>query len=160
MATTESWMFVLKLAAALGCGLVAGVFFAFSSFVMQALGQQPTAQGIATMQAINVTAINPWFMGVLFGTAAVCGGLAIAALIDMQHPSTRWLLLGCLLYLVGAIGVTIGGNVPLNDALAAVAPDSAEGAKLWTNYLTRWTLWNHIRTAAALGAAALLTIAG
>ncbi len=160
MATTESWMFVLKLVAALGCGLVAGVFFAFSTFVMQALGQQPPAQGIATMQAINVTVINPWFMGVLFGTAAACVGLAIAAAVNMQHPGARWLLLGSLLYLVGAIGVTIAGNVPLNNALAAVAPASPEGAKLWAKFLTRWTLWNHLRTAAALGAAALLTIAG
>ncbi|GEM_PF-2921604 len=45
------------------------------------------------------------------------------------------------------------------DALAAVAPDSPKGANLWAKYLTRWTLWNHIRTAAALGVAALLTIA-
>lgn len=160
MATTESWMFVLNLAAALGCGLVAGVFFAFSTFVMQALGQQPPAQGIATMQAFNITVINPWFMGVLFGTAAACVWLAIAAVIDIQHPSARWLLLGCLLYLVGVIGVTIVCNVPLNDALSAIAPDSAKGANLWATYLTYWTLWNHMRTAAAFGAAALLTIAG
>ncbi len=99
----DSWFFALKLCTALGCGLVAGVFFAFSTFVMQALGQQPPAQGIATMQAINITVINPWFMGVLFGTAAACVGLAIAAVIDLQHPSARWLLLGSLLYLVGAI---------------------------------------------------------
>jgi uncharacterized membrane protein len=84
--TPDSWFLALKLCTALGCGLVAGVFFAFSAFVMQALAQPPPAQGIATMQAINITVINPWFMGVLFGTAAAWGGLAIAAAIDIQHP--------------------------------------------------------------------------
>jgi uncharacterized membrane protein len=50
-------------------------------------------------------------------------------------------------------------NVPLNDALAKVEPSSAEGASLWTRYLTDWTIWNHVRTVAALAAATLLTIA-
>jgi uncharacterized membrane protein len=55
--------------------------------------------------------------------------------------------------------VTIVFNVPLNDALAKVNPDSTDGANLWASYLTNWTVWNHIRTAAALTAAASLTIA-
>ncbi|MBW4459270.1 MAG: DUF1772 domain-containing protein [Nodosilinea sp. WJT8-NPBG4] len=150
--------FILKLCTALGCGLVAGVFFAFSTFVMQALGQQPPAQGIVTMQSINVTVLNPWFMGVLFDTAIGCLVLVITSLIKGNQPSARYLLIGSLLYLIGTILVTIAFNVPLNNALAAVRPNSAEGATLWAKYLTNWTLWNHVRTVAALAAAALLTI--
>jgi uncharacterized membrane protein len=45
--------FSMKLLAALGCGLIAGVFFAFSTFVMKALAQQPAPLGIATMQSIT-----------------------------------------------------------------------------------------------------------
>ena len=41
-------------AAVLGCGLVAGIFFAFSTFVMRALGRRPAGEGIAAMQAINI----------------------------------------------------------------------------------------------------------
>ncbi len=55
--------------------------------------------------------------------------------------------------------MTVVGNIPLNDALAIVAPDSAEGTTLWTRYLTDWTFWNHVRTAAALLAATLFAIA-
>lgn len=62
-------MFALKLLPALGCGLVAGVFFAFSTFVMSALARLQPAQGIAAMQSINITAINPLFMMAIFGTA-------------------------------------------------------------------------------------------
>ena len=59
---------------------------------------------------------------------------------------------------MGTVGVTIAGNVPLNDALAAVSPGSAEGATLWAKYLTDWTLWNHVRTLAAFVASALFTL--
>jgi uncharacterized membrane protein len=54
--------------------------------------------------------------------------------------------------------VTIVFNVPRNNALAAVNPASAEGARLWAGYLTTWTAWNHVRTISALTAAALLTM--
>jgi uncharacterized membrane protein len=150
--------FALKLLATLGCGLIAGVFFAFSTFVMKALAQQPPAQGIAAMQSINITVINPWFMTAFLGTALVCILLAIAAILTWGKPNATYLLIGSLLYLIGTFLVTIAFNVPLNDALAAVKPDSAEGATLWANYLVRWTFWNHVRTVAALAAAAVLTL--
>jgi uncharacterized membrane protein len=151
-------MFALKLFATLGCGLIAGVFFAFSTFVMNALAQRPPKEGIAVMQALNITAINPLFMSALFGTAVVCIFLAIFSVLKWHQPSTSLLLLGSQLYLLGAVGVTIVFNVPMNDALAKVEPSSAEGASLWANYLTNWTFWNHIRTVTALAAAALFAI--
>jgi uncharacterized membrane protein len=49
--------------------------------------------------------------------------------------------------------------VPRNNALAAVRPDSVEGARLWSEYVPVWTAWNHVRATAALVAAALLTVA-
>ncbi|MEA5626539.1 DUF1772 domain-containing protein [Nostoc sp. UHCC 0251] len=156
---TADLLFALKLFAALGCGLVAGVFFAFSTFVMSALARLQPREGITAMQSINITAINPLFMIALFGTALACLFLAIASLSKWHQPGTIYLLLGSLLYLVGTILVTIAFNVPLNDTLAIAKPDSTEGANLWARYLTNWTLWNHVRTIAAFGAAALLTIA-
>jgi len=152
-------LLALTLVSALGCGLVAGVFFAFSTFVMPALARLPPAQGIAAMQSINITVINPLFMGALFGTAAASVFLAVTALQSWQEPGAVYLLAGSLLYVLGTVGVTIGLNVPLNNALAAVVADSAEGAQLWRHYLAKWTAWNHVRTAAALAAAAGLTIA-
>jgi len=151
--------FALKLFSALGCGLVAGVFFAFSTFVMSALARLQPTQGIAAMQSINITAINPLFMTALFGTAAACIILAVSSLLRWHQPGATYLLLGSLLYLVGTVGVTIVFNVPLNDALARVNPDSPDGASLWASYLANWTFWNHVRTVAALAAGASLTIA-
>jgi len=155
----DHYRFSLTFTAAIGCGLIAGVFFAFSTFVMPALARLPPPQGIAAMQSINITAINPLFMLALFGTAAVCIILAGSALLRWHQPGAIHLLIGSLLYLVGAILVTVGFNVPLNDALAGVKLDSVAGATLWASYLTNWTLWNHVRTVAALAAAAAFTIA-
>ncbi|QMS87536.1 DUF1772 domain-containing protein [Nostoc edaphicum CCNP1411] len=159
MTTADHLLFALKLFTALGCGLVAGVFFAFSTFVMNALARLQPREGMSAMQSINITAINPLFMMALFGTALACLFLAITSLSKWHQPDAVYLLIGSLLYLVGTVVVTIAFNVPLNDALAIAKPDSTEGADLWARYLTTWTLWNHVRTIAAFGAAALLTSA-
>jgi uncharacterized membrane protein len=55
--------------------------------------------------------------------------------------------------------VTMAFNVPRNNALAAVDPASPEGVRVWAGYLPGWTAWNHVRTVAALAAAASLTLA-
>jgi uncharacterized membrane protein len=115
-------LYGLTLLAALGCGLIAGVFFAFSAFVMTALARIAPASGIAAMQSINIVVINPLFLGVFFGTALICLALAVAELAMWRPPASAWLLAGSALYLVGTILVTMRGNVPLNNALAAVEP--------------------------------------
>jgi uncharacterized membrane protein len=155
----DGWLAVLTFAAALGCGLNAGVFFAFSTFVMPALARLPAPHGIAAMQSINVAAITPSFMAALFGTGLACVILIGRSLTTWPSPGAVYVLPGCLLYLAGTVLVTIVFNVPRNDALAGVDAASAEGATLWASYLTSWTTWNHVRTASALGAAALLTLA-
>ncbi len=150
---------VLTFLAALGAGLTAGLLFAFSAFVMDALARLPPEQGIAAMQSINVAVLNPLFGTVFFGTAVLCVVLAVAAFFRWGEAGAIYLVAGSLLYLAGTIGVTIALNVPLNNALAAVAPNSAEGAVLWTRYIVSWTAWNHVRTVAALTALASFIIA-
>lgn len=156
MVIVDNLRFLLTLLTALGCGLVAGVFFAFSTFVMNALARLQPKEGIIAMQSINITAINPLFMVALFGTAVACIFLAVSSVLKWHQPGAAYLLIGSLLYLIGTILVTIAFNVPLNDALAIAKPDSTEGANLWARYLTNWTFWNHVRTIAALAAALIL----
>ncbi|MGQ0584928.1 MAG: anthrone oxygenase family protein [Reyranella sp.] len=146
-------------AAAIGCGLVAGIFFAFSSFVMGALGRIPPEQGINAMQSINVVVINRSFFLAFFGTAALCLALFAGAWFWWGVPAGKFLLLGSVVYLTGTIGVTMVFNVPLNNALAAVVPASTEGATLWAHYLDRWTTWNTVRTVAPTVSMALFIAA-
>lgn len=155
----DGTLFALTLVTALGCGTIAGVFFAFSAFVMQALHRLPAAQGIAAMQSINVMAVTPVFMVALFGTAALGVAVVITALFALDESFAPYLLAGGVVYLVGTIGVTMAFNVPRNNALADLRPDSGDAASYWNRYVTEWTRWNHLRAAAALAAAAALTIA-
>src|SRR5919112_5893868 len=141
-------IFVLTLLAALGCAMMAGVFFAFSVFVMKALGRLPAKQGVAAMQAINVAAVTFAFMAALFGTAVACGALAVWALFAWSESFAPYLLLGCALYLIGTILLTIVYHVPRNEALATAEPLGADAENQWRRYLPGWTAWNHLRAAA------------
>lgn len=149
----------LAVSTTLGAALVGGIFFAFSTFVMAALGRLRPEHGIAAMQSVNVTVLNPWFFAVFFGTALGSMALALVGVLDWGAPGSAYLILGSLLYLTGCILVTIVFNVPLNHALAAVEPGSTEAAEMWTRYLSTWTTWNHLRTAASLAAAASFIMA-
>jgi uncharacterized membrane protein len=159
VSTVDQLLFVVTLLAVLGCGLIAGVFFAFSAFVMKALARLPPGEGIAAMQSINIVVLNPWFLGVFLGTAAICVVALIASLLRWHQPGAVYLLVGAAFYLLGSLLVTIVFNVPKNNALASVAPADPDAASLWAGYVTSWTAWNHIRTAASLAAAASFGIA-
>ncbi|MFQ5572444.1 MAG: DUF1772 domain-containing protein [Rhodothermales bacterium] len=159
MATVDQLLFALTLIAALGCGLIAGVFFAFSTFVMKALVRRPPGEGIAAMQSINVVVLNPWFLGAFFGTGAACVLALIASLMRWHESGAVYLFIGSVLYLVGTLLVTIVFNVPRNKSLASVAPADPDAASLWAGYVNSWTAWNHVRTVAALAAAASFSVA-
>ena len=156
---TDSWLFTLALAAALGSGLIAGVFFAFSTFVMRALNRRPAGEGMAAMQAINVAVINPLFLGVFLGTAVLSGIAIVAGWMRWGEPGAAFLVTGGAFYLFGTFLVTILFNVPLNNSLAAVTPADPEGGQRWARYVSRWTVWNHVRTAAALAALGFFAVA-
>ena len=117
--------------ALLGSALVGGVFFAFSSFVMRALARLPASQGITVMQSINVVVINPSFLGAFLGTVLLSLGVAVLALVSRSHPSTGFFLGGAIFYCVGTFLVTMFGNVPLNDRLAAVSATDPGAAGFW-----------------------------
>ncbi len=149
---------IVGVTALLGSALVGGVFFAFSSFVMKALAKVPSSEGIAAMQSINIVVINPSFLGAFIGTALLSLVMAGLALASGGQPSTVYFLGGAIFYFVGTFLVTIFGNVPLNDQLAAVSATDPGAVELWALYLSRWTMWNHVRTAAAVIAALLYTL--
>jgi uncharacterized membrane protein len=159
MIVLERALFTLTFAAAIGSGLVAGIFFAFSTFVMAGLGRIPPEQGIAAMQSINITVLNPAFLTAFLGTGVVCVALAAGSYVWWGEASGKLLLAASLIYLVGCIGVTMVCNVPLNDALAEVRPNTPEAAAVWSNYLSLWTNWNHLRTVAPLLSAILFMAA-
>jgi uncharacterized membrane protein len=148
-------MTIATIVVAAGCAMVAGVFYGFSSFVMQGLGRLGDPEGIRAMQQINRTAVMPAFMALFMGTTVACLALAVAALVGGEGR-TGAVVGGSALYVLGCFGLTMAANVPLNDRLEAADAETAESASLWRHYLSRWTAWNTVRTVAALAAAGLL----
>ena len=144
---------------ALGCGLIAGLYFAFSTFIMTALGRLDQAQGIAAMNAINIEIMRSMFMPLFLGTTLTSAALAVLAFMRWNEPGAIAMLLGGLTYVIGMTVVTMVCNVPLNNALAAVDASSSEGASLWARYLKDWTLWNHVRTVTSTAACAFFILA-
>lgn len=150
------WIDILTIIVAIGAAIIGGTFFAFSNFAMPALARQPAPAAIAAMNAINVTVLNPGFLGTFVGTALLSVVLIVAVLAT---NGSLWAVGGALLYLIGTFGVTVALNVPMNDQLAKVDPASAEGAAYWARYLKEWTSWNTVRAAAGIVATLCLVLA-
>ena len=149
----------LVVAATLGSGMMAGLFCAFSNFVMKALSNIGPAKGIPAMQEINLVIVNPAFLVVFLGTAVACALSLGLGWKQLGVEVRAWLALGGSVYLVGSIVVTIVFNVPLNDRLAAVDAGSQQGLKIWTEYLSTWVFWNHVRSIATINSTLLLAVA-
>src|SRR4030088_2515842 len=104
---------------AIGCGLLGGLCFAFSTFIMAALSRIAQASGIMAMNAINVVIVQSLFMPLFIGTTLSSLVLAIAALLRWGQPGASAMLVGGVLYVVGMFVCTAVIHVPMNDALAA-----------------------------------------
>jgi uncharacterized membrane protein len=106
-----------------------GVFFAFSTFAMKALGRLPAAEAISAMNAINQAAPTPLFMLAPFGTGAVIAAVSVVAQHHLEQRWTALVLIGAALYMVCVVSTVIY-YVPHNDALAPVDLGSPSGARL------------------------------
>ncbi|MQA32207.1 anthrone oxygenase family protein [Modestobacter roseus] len=140
---------------ALGAALVAGAFAVFSLMVLPALAALPPGAGVAAMQSVNRTALRPAFLTLLFGTAALC---LVTGARELAGDGRAAVLAGAAAYLVGVVGVTVAGNVPLNDALARQDAGSATAGERWPGWVRRWTAWNTVRALAGTAAATLLAV--
>jgi len=148
---------VLLWFSAIGCGLLAGLYFAFSTFIMRALDRTGAEAGATVMNAINVEILRSTFMPLFLGTTASSAILALIALIRWGEPRSLSMFLGGVLYVVGMFVVTMVFNVPLNNRLAKT--DSGEVNTVWRHYLNVWTRWNLVRTLTSTVASALFIAA-
>ena len=148
----------LTLVAAIGAGLAGGVFFAFSTFVMDGLGRLPDREGLAAMQQINKAAPTPAFMVLWLGTAALCVAIAVSAVRRWGEPPAVWLLVGAALYLAMMV-LSFAYHIPHNDALALLDPSAAGSAEKWRSYHTWWTAVNHLRTLACAASSVAFAVA-
>jgi uncharacterized membrane protein len=151
-------MRALTVVCAIGTGVVAGVFFAFSTFVMPALRRVSPQAGSAAMQSINRQApASPVFMVALVGVAGACTVLGVVAVVRWGTASATLALIGAVLALA-PLAVTVAYHVPHNDAFNLLDPTGPGIAGSWRAYLAGWVPWNHVRTVTGVAGAALLTL--
>lgn len=143
-------VFVLLVASTVLVGIMAGFFFAYSASVVLALETLSASAYTTVMQPINERVRNPAF-GLAFLGAIVVPVVTAAVVVLQGDVTARYgslFLAGVVVYLLGTVVVTVAVHLPMNDAIAtwstASPPDD------WTAVRARWTLWNHVRTVAAI----------
>ncbi|MEP2988197.1 MAG: anthrone oxygenase family protein [Parasphingorhabdus sp.] len=131
---------------ALSVGIMAGVYFTFSVFVMRSLDALEMPMGMIAMQSINRIIQKSLFLPLFFVSSLACLILMVLGVMRWDEPGAWQMATGGALYVVGMLVVTIAGNVPLNNALEAVNANGADGEAMWRRYMQRWLPWNHVRT--------------
>ena len=143
-------------------GLVSGLLYGWTVSVIPGLRRTTDIAYVGTMQHINHTIINPAFVIPFMGIPLVLGA---AAITQFRAGDTRrgWMLTSAAAtYVVGVLGVTIGRNVPLNDALDAFSIGQSNESSLRDRRLTYeqpWNRWHSLRTAASIASFGLASVA-
>lgn len=126
--------------------LIGGLFYAYSCSVILGLGKLSDAEYLKAMQHINREILNPVFFLSFMGTAIL---LPVSAFLFRAQPPFIFLLLAALAYLIGVFGVTVAGNVPMNDMLDQfdISGATTDAIKqMRDNFESRWNFLNNIRT--------------
>jgi uncharacterized membrane protein len=139
---------VSLIAATITTGLMAGLFAAFAYAVMPALKEAGDRTFVDTMQRINVTIVNGWFM-VNFLGAVVFAALSVFLAWRGAGPELPWIICGLALYLVMFV-ITAIVNVPLNDKLVVAGDPGriSDLAGVRERFESIWVAWNVVRALA------------
>lgn len=138
----------LPFTAVLLTGLSAGLFYAWEFSVIPGTKLVSDKVYLHTMQAINRAILNPGFFIVFWGALFL---LLATCFIEYAHSRTSFIImvLATLSYMIGTIGVTAAGNVPMNNALDAVNLGGLSEQALREfreTYEPKWNKLHSIRT--------------
>jgi uncharacterized membrane protein len=143
-------------AATISAGLSAGLFYAYQVSLIRGLAVVDDVTYVNTFQAINEKIRNPWFFA-----SFICTPALIAAALVLKRRSSKAVkaLIGAGLVLnLALLGITIFGNVPLNDDLASYDTVDTETATVArADFENRWNRLHLLRTLAAVGSFVALT---
>jgi len=146
----------------LAAAMIAGLFYAYSCSVNPGLSKLPDADYIRAMQYINIAIVNPVVLASFLGTMLLLPFNTY--LVSQEGLSDRfWLLCGAtLLYWTGSFGITIFGNIPLNDALSSFDLSSASTdliSQQRAKFEQPWNRFHRIRTLASVASLLLVILA-
>ena len=156
--TTEMFIHTC-LAIGLSSALVGGVFQSFSDFVMAGLVRAEPSGGIDSMQQINRTVFRSVFLAILLALVPVMLAASLVAWLALGGAAKYLILTGTAVYVITVLGVTVFGNVPMNERLDRLPHKAPDTAAYWNTYGLVWTRWNHVRTLGAIAAAICFLLA-
>lgn len=134
--------------------LIAGIFFAFSDFVMKSLNRMEETAAIEAMQSINLWVYRSFFMIGLYTMVPV----SLFGIFNWAfNTGDRLFALGGAAYLIGVIIVSGLGNIPLNEKLAKLPSGDLATKQFWVHYVQKWSALNHLRVLGATVAALFFT---
>ena len=152
---------IILLLASLSTGIMAGIFFIWTNAVKPGIGKLNDMGYLSAFQSMNRVILNPTFIGI-FIAPVILIPLATFLHFDIFPVYKFWMLLAAtLFYWIGTFGVTIRGNIPLNDILDKTNLDniSPEQAKsLRERIENKWNSFNLIRTLTSVCAFILLLV--
>ena len=149
---------ILVIVAAIGAGLMAGLYYAFSAFIMKSFDQIGASNAVVAMNSINEVILRSSFMLLFFGSTILFALLAVLGFFQ-ETAGNGWLLIAAgLIYVIGMFVCTAAINVPLNNQLAAVGNDGQAQIESWNHYYLVWTRWNSLRAFCSLVASVLCVI--
>lgn len=134
-------------------GLGAGFFFAWSVTVIPGTKEVSDSVYLEAMQSINNKIINPVFFFIFFGP-----GLLLVYQATGLEPIN---ILAASSYILGAIGITIVKNVPMNNKIESTdlsKLSDQEKTELRSWYEPIWNRWHYIRTGFSVLAFVLIAI--
>ncbi len=132
-------------------GLCAGLFVGWSVSVIPGTRRTSDETYIESMQRINEAIVNPPFLILFAGTALVLVASAVALFAGDQSRRAWWVTAAAVTYVVGMVGVTVGRNIPLNDALGRFeleGSDADSRRRRRVSYEQSWNRWHHVRSVA------------
>ena len=153
---------LLLVLAVITTALMAGLFYTWACSVTIGLGSLPDAEYIAAMQAINRAILNPLFFAGFFGAALFLPITTYLHYSSATSPRFWFLLAATLLYLVGVLGITLIGNVPLNETLDRFSLTAATAQKISTQrfaFEQPWNKLNLLRAVAGILALVMVVLA-
>lgn len=150
---------IILILAILFTGLMAGIFFTWSNAVKPGIGQLSNLEYLRALQSMNRAILNNTFKLVFIG-ALLATALVPIFYFHLYPSNIFWLLVfAFIFYSFGAFGITVFGNIPLNEILDKTALETfslEELKSLRTSIELKWNNLNLIRTISSLLAFILL----
>lgn len=150
------------LVTALFLSLIAGLFYAYSCSVNPGLGRLQGHEYLKAMQSINRAILNPVFLVPFVLTLILLPLSAWLAYRGGNSLQFYLLLSAAAIYGGGVFGITVLGNVPLNEMLDKTDLTNMEIMRveeLRAKFETPWLRFHAIRTGASVTACLLVLLA-